>query len=61
MIDMVLKNKSGIRYTQDLVIHAIVHGISGFHTNVLLSVGDKNYEIRNGTLNFITLDKMTKE
>ena len=61
MTDMVLKNKSGISYTQDLVILVIVYGISGFHNNVLLSVWDKNHEITNGTLNFITPDKKTKE
>ena len=38
MTDMVLKNKSGISYKQDLVILVIVYGISGFHNNVLLSV-----------------------
>lgn len=51
MTDMVLKNKSGISYTQDLVILVIVYGISGFHNNVLLSVWDKNHEMTNGTLN----------
>ena len=61
MTDMVLKNKSGISYTQDLVILVIVYGISGFHNNVLLSVWDKNHEITNGTLNLITPDKKTKE
>ena len=41
MTDMVLKNKSGISYMQDLIILVIVYSISGFHNDVLLSVWDK--------------------
>ncbi|RMX55196.1 hypothetical protein pdam_00014079 [Pocillopora damicornis] len=38
LMDLVLKNKLGVAYAQDLVIHVIVYGISGYHNNVLLCV-----------------------
>ena len=37
-MDLLLKNKLGVAYAQDLVIHVIVYGISGYHNNVLLCV-----------------------
>ena len=62
-MDLVLKNKLGVAYAQDLVIHVRVYGISGYHNNVLLCVcvclWNENYEISAGALNFITLVKMT--
>ena len=38
LMDLVLRNKLGVAYAQDLVIHVIVYGISGYHNNVLLCV-----------------------
>lgn len=54
---MVLKNKSGVAYTEDLVIRVIIYGISGYHNDVPSGVQDKTYEITNGILNFITTVK----
>ena len=44
MMDLVLKNKSGLGYAQDLVVHIVVYGISVYHIvyDVPLSVWDKN-------------------
>ena len=63
MMDLVLKNKSGLGYAQDLVVHIVVYGISVYHIvyDVPLSVWDKKYEITSDTLNFITHVEMTKE
>ena len=56
MMDLVLKNKSGLGYAQYLVVHIVVYGISVYHIvyDVPLSVWDKKYEITSDTLNFIT-------
>ena len=50
MRDLVLQNKSILAYSQDLVIHVIVYGISGYYSDVPLSMWDKKFEITNGIL-----------
>ena len=50
MRDLVLQNKSSVAYSQDLVIHVIVYGISGYYSDVPLSMWDKKFEITNGIL-----------
>ena len=47
MRDLVLQNKSILAYSQDLVIHVIVYGISGYYSDVPLSMWDKKFEITN--------------
>lgn len=56
-----MENKSSAAYAQDLVIRVTVYGILGYHDDVPLSVWNKKFEITNGTHNFVTLIKMTKE
>ena len=48
-------------YAQDLVIRVIVYSILGYHNDGLLIVWSKKFEITDGTLNFTTLVKRTKE
>ena len=50
MRDLVLQNKSILAYSQDLVIPVIVYGISGYYSDVPLSMWDKKFEITNGIL-----------
>ena len=50
MRDLVLQNKSSVAYSQDLVIRVIVYGISGYYSDVPLSMWDKKFEITNGIL-----------
>ena len=45
MIDMVLKNKSGISYTEDLQVFVMTYGVKGFHNDVSTSVWDKIYTV----------------
>ena len=61
MIDMVLKNKSGISHAQDLQVVIFVSGVKGYQNDVTTIVWDKVYELQNGTLEFQTPEKMTKE
>ena len=56
-----MENKSCAAYAQDLVIRVTGYGILGYHDDVPLSVWNKKFEITNGTHNFVTLIKMTKE
>ena len=39
MMDLALKNMSGVAYAQDSVIYVIVNGILEYHDDVPLSVG----------------------
>ena len=61
MIDMVLKNKSGISHAQDLQVVIVVSGVKGYQNDVTTTVWDKVYELQNGTLEFQAPEKMTKE
>ena len=56
-----MKKKASVVYAQDLVIHVIVYSILGYHNDGLLIVWSKKFEITDGTLNFMTLVKRTKE
>ena len=56
-----MKKTSTVAYAQALVIRVIFYGILGYHNDGLLSVWYKKFEITYGTLNFITLVKMTEE
>ena len=56
-----MENKSCAAHAQDLVIRVTVYGILGYHDDVPLSVWNKKFEITNGTHNFVTLIKITKE
>ena len=47
MIDMVLKNKAGISYANNLTIFVIVYGVSGYVNNVHTSVWDRLFEVIN--------------
>ena len=58
---MVLKNKSGISHAQDLQVVIVVSGVKGYQNDVTTIVWDKVYELQNGTLEFQTPEKMTKE
>ena len=52
MIDMVLKNKSSISYTQDIRVFIIVYGVKEYHNDVDTSVRDILYTVIDGTLDF---------
>ena len=52
MIDMVLKNKAGVSYVNELTIFVIVYGVSGYVNNVDTSVWDKLFEVTNNTIKF---------
>ena len=52
MIDMVLKNKAGISYANELTIFVIVHGVSGYVNNVHTSVWDRLFEVTNNRIKF---------
>ena len=55
MMDLALKNKSGVAYAPYLVVRIILHGICEYRNDVPASVRDKKFEITNGTLNFHTV------
>ena len=52
MIDMVLKNKAGISYVNELTIFVIVYGVSGYVNNVHTSVWDRLFEVTNNSIKF---------
>ena len=52
MIDMVLKNKAGISYANELTIFVIVYGVSGYVNNVHTSVWDRLFEVTNNSIKF---------
>ena len=54
MIDMVLKNKTGISYANELTIFVIVYGLSGYFNNVNTSVWDRLFEVTNNSIKFET-------
>ena len=54
MIDMILKNKAGIRYANNLTIFVIVYGVSGYQNDVPTSVWDRVFEIVDKTVKFET-------
>ena len=52
MIDIVLKNKAGISYANELTIFVIVYGVSGYVNNVHTSVWDRLFEVTNNGIKF---------
>ena len=60
MIDMVLKNKAGVSYANELIIFVIVYGVSGYVNNVDTSVWDKLFEVTNNTIKFEAAIDMNK-
>ena len=60
MIDMVLKNKAGVSYVNELTIFVIVYGVSGYVNNVDTSVWDKLFEVTNNTIKFEAAIDMNK-
>jgi len=60
MIDMVLKNKSGISYANELTIFVIIYGVSGYVNNVHTSVWDRLFEVTNNTVKFEAAIDMNK-
>ena len=52
MIDMVLKNKAGISYVNELTIFVIVYGVSRYVNNVHTSVWDRLFEVTNNSIKF---------
>ena len=52
MIDMVLKNKAGISYANELTICVIVYGVSGYVNNVHTSVWGRLFEVTNNGIKF---------
>ena len=62
MIDMVLKNKAGISYANELTIFVIVYGVSGYVNNVHTSVWDRLFEVTNNSIKFeATIDMDDKQ
>ena len=62
MIDMVLKNKAGISYANELTIFVIVYGVSGYVNNVHTSVWDRLFEVTNNSIKFeATIDTDNKQ
>ena len=60
MIDMVLKNKAGISYANELTIFVIVYGVSGYVNNVHTSVWDRLFEVTNNSIKFEASIDMNK-
>ena len=60
MIDMVLKNKAGVSYANELTIFVIVYGVSGYVNNVDTSVWDRLFEVTNNTNKFEAAIDMNK-
>ena len=54
MIDMELKNKTGINYANELTIFVIVYGLSGYFNNVETSVWDRLFGVTNNSIKFET-------
>ena len=62
MIDMVLKNKAGMSYANELTIFVIVYGVSGYVNNVHTSVWDRLFEVTNNSIKFeATIDMDNKQ
>ena len=38
MMNLVSKNKSDVAHAQELVVHIVVYGISGYHNDIPLGV-----------------------
>ena len=49
---MILKNKAGIGYVNELTIFIIIYGVSGYVNNVHTSVWDRLFEVTNNTIKF---------
>ena len=60
MIDMVLKNKAGVSYANELTIFVIVYGVSGYVNDVDTSVWDRLFEVTNNTIKFEAAIDMNK-
>ena len=60
MIDMVLKNKAGVSYTNKLTIFVIVYGVSGYVNNVHTSVWDRLFEVINNVIKVESTIDMNK-
>ena len=60
MIDMVLKNKAGISYANELTIFVIVYGLSGYVNNVNTSVWDRLFEVINNVIKVESTIDMNK-
>jgi len=60
MIDMVLKNKAGISYANELTIFVIIYGVSGYVNNVHTSVWDRLFEVTNNNIKFEASIDMNK-
>jgi len=60
MIDMVLKNKAGISYANELTRFVIIYGVSGYVNNVHTSVWDRLFEVTNNTIKFEAAIDMNK-
>jgi len=60
MIDMVLKNKAGISYANELPIFVIIYGVSGYVNNVHTSVWDRLFEVTNNAIKFEAAIDMNK-
>ena len=58
IIDLVLKNKSGVAYAQYLVVRIILYGILGYRNDFPSSVGDRKFEITDDTHNFLTVGRL---
>ena len=59
---MVLKNKAGISYANELTIFVIVYGVSGYVNNVHTSVWDRLFEVTNNSIKFeATIDMDNKQ
>ena len=58
MMDLALKNKSGVAYAQYLVVRIILYGILRYRNDFPSSVRDKKFEITNGTLYFLTVGEL---
>ena len=60
MIDMVLKNKAGVRYANKLTIFVIVYGVYGYVNNVNTSVWDRLFEVINNVIKVESTIDMNK-
>ena len=60
MIDMELKNKTGISYANELTIFVIVYGLSGYFNNVETSVWERLFEVTNNGIKLESTFDMNK-
>ena len=58
MMNLIWKNKSGVVYTQYLVVCIILYDILEYHNDAPSSVRDKKFEITHGFFNFHTVGKL---